>query len=150
MIELSHDYFMEQALKEAQKALDADEVPVGCVIVVEKRIIARAHNQTETLQDVTAHAEILAYTSATQFLGNKYMNECSLYVTLEPCCMCAGALNWAQFGKVIFGASDLKRGYQEFNDHMLHPKTEVIRGIKEKESAELLRAFFKGKRENSM
>jgi tRNA(adenine34) deaminase len=143
----SDTYFMQQALLEAQKAFEAGEVPVGAVVVCENRIIARAHNQTEQLTDVTAHAEILALTAASNYLGSKYLNECALFVTLEPCLMCAGALAWAQFGRVVFGASDEKRGFMLYGGKaLLHPKTKLELGILEQACGELLTSFFKNKR----
>lgn len=141
------DYFMQEALKEAQKALAIGEVPVGAVIVVNNRIIARAHNQTEKLTDATAHAEMLAVTAAANFLGSKYLSECTLYVTLEPCVMCAGALHWVQLGKLVFGASDVQRGYELVKHPVLHAKTEVIRGVREQESRALINTFFKSIRD---
>lgn len=139
-------YFMKEALKEAQKALEKDEVPVGCVIVCENEIIARAHNLTERLNDVTAHAEMQAFTSAADFLGGKYLNECSLYVTLEPCIMCAGASYWAQLTRIVYGAKDVKRGYSQLTQNVLHPKTEVISGVMKNECSKLLMDFFERKR----
>ena len=144
--EQSDEHFMKEALKEAQKAYDEDEVPVGAVIVCENKIIARAHNMTERLNDVTAHAEMLAYTSATDFLGGKYLSECTLYVTLEPCIMCAGAGYWTQLKKIVYGASDLKRGYSILNENILHPKTTVISGVLNNECSELITRFFAKKR----
>ncbi len=140
------EYYMKEALKEAQKAFDEDEVPVGAVVVCDNKIIARAHNMTEKLNDVTAHAEMLAITSATNFLGGKYLNECSLYVTLEPCIMCGGALYWSQIKKVVYASSDLKRGFSNIEKNILHPKTEVIRGIMQQEASDLITSFFKSKR----
>ncbi len=143
----SDESFMQEAIKEAKKAFDADEVPVGAVIVCNNKIIARAHNLTERLSDVTAHAEMQAITSASSFLNGKYLNECTLYVTLEPCVMCAGAIGWAQFGKLVFGASDTKRGFNLLNQNkILHPKIEVISGILEEECALLIKKFFQKKR----
>lgn len=142
----SPEYFMTQALKEAEKAFDDDEVPVGAIITLENKIIAKAYNQTEKLKDITAHAEIIAYTAAAQYLDSKYLPECTLYVTLEPCCMCAGMLKWAQFKKIVYGATDLKNGYQELNPKIIHPKTEVITGVLEEKCAHLLSTFFKQKR----
>lgn len=139
-------YFMNEALKEAQKAFDADEVPVGAVIVANNKIIARAHNLTERLTDVTAHAEMQAITAAANALGGKYLHECTMYVTLEPCPMCAGALNWAQITKVVYGANDEKRGYRLFGTTMLHPKTLVSSGVKSEECGQLIRTFFNSKR----
>jgi len=143
------EHFMKEALKEAQKAFDADEVPVGAVIVCENQIIARAHNFSERLNDVTAHAEMQAFTSASNFLGGKYLTECILYVTLELCVMCAGAAFWTQIGKIVYGATDKKRGYSLIDKNILHPKTKVNKGILEKECSELLKLFFKQKREIS-
>jgi len=137
---------MNEALKEAQKAFDADEVPVGAVIVANNKIIARGHNLTERLTDVTAHAEMQAITAAANALGGKYLHECTMYVTLEPCPMCAGALNWAQITKMVYGASDEKRGYRLFGNNMLHPKTLVSNGIKEEECSQLIKTFFNSKR----
>lgn len=137
------EYFMREALKEAQKAFDIGEVPVGAVVVCKNRIIARAHNQTEKLTDATAHAEMLAVTSAANHLGSKYLTECTLYVTLEPCVMCAGALAWVQLQKLVFGASDIQRGYSLIQSPVLHGKTEVVRGIKAEESRQLINDFFK-------
>ena len=139
-------YFMRQALQEAQKAAQRDEVPVGAVVVCQGRIIARGHNLTETLTDVTAHAEMQAITSAAGFLGGKYLVDCTLYVTVEPCVMCAGALGWSQISKIVYGASDEKRGFSRFAPNALHPKTEVIAGILEEECSALMKEFFKKKR----
>ena len=139
-------YFMRQALNEAQKAYDAGEVPVGAVIVCDGRIIARGFNQTERLSDVTAHAEIIALTAATEYLGSKYLDECDLYVTLEPCPMCAGALAWAQLKRLVFAASDDKRGFMRFGKEMLHPKTKVELGIMQDECSDMIKRFFKEKR----
>lgn len=138
---------MREALKEARKAFDADEVPVGAVVVCNNMIIARAHNLTERLTDVTAHAEMQAITAAASYLGGKYLNECIVYVTVEPCAMCAGALFWAQAGTVVYGARDDKRGYRLINPGMLHPKTKIISGIHEQECSELMKDFFRKKRE---
>jgi len=138
--------FMKTALREAQKAFDEDEVPVGAVIVCDNKIIARAHNMTERLNDVTAHAEMLAVTSATDFLGGKYLNECTLYVTLEPCVMCAGALYWTQLKKVVYGAADKKRGFSSISSTILHPKTEIVRGLLANECSKIVIDFFAKKR----
>ena len=170
--EVDHDYFMKEALKEAKKAFEADEVPVGAVIVAQGRIIARSHNLTEMLNDPTAHAEMQAITSATAHIGGKYLLECTLYVTLEPCMMCAGATYWAHLGQLVYGASDAKRGYNlveganavdtinrvnqvhpksnilHLKSNILHPKTNVVSGIMAEEAAELLRQFFQKKRSN--
>jgi len=141
------DYFMREALKEARKAFDLGEVPVGAVVVCQNKILARTHNQTEQLTDATAHAEMLAVTAAANYLGSKYLSECTLYVTLEPCVMCAGALHWSQLQKLVYGADDLQRGYSLVKSPLLHPRTEVVRGIKKDESKELVDAFFKRLRE---
>ena len=143
----SDEDYMKEALKEAQKALELDEVPVGAVIVCNNQIIARAHNFTERLNDVTAHAEMQAFTAAADYLGGKYLNECTLYVTLEPCVMCAGASYWAQLNKIVFGASDEKRGFQKKAANVLHPKTECVKGVMAEECAQLLTDFFASKRE---
>lgn len=137
------EYFMREALKEAVKAFDTGEVPVGAVVVSNNKIIARAHNQTEKLTDATAHAEMLAITAAANYLGSKYLSECTLYVTLEPCVMCAGALHWTQLEKLVFGASDIQRGYSIVSTPLLHPRTEVVKGIKAEESKKLINDFFK-------
>src|SRR6187551_1192215 len=129
----SDDYFMRIALTEAQKAYDADEIPVGAIIVCRNQVISRAHNMTEKLNDVTAHAEMIAFTSASNFLNSKYLNECTLYVTLEPCLMCAGASYWTQLSKIVFGAHDEKRGYSKAKGIILHPKTKIVSGVLEKE-----------------
>jgi tRNA(adenine34) deaminase len=139
----SDEYFMQMALREAEDAFEEGEIPVGAVVVLEDKIIAKAHNLTQTLNDVTAHAEMQALTSAFHYLGAKYLNDCTLYVTLEPCVMCAGALYWAQIGKIVYGADDPKRGYTLVNTSLLHPKTEVVKGILEKECQSLLEVFFK-------
>ena len=142
----SDEYFMNEALKEAVNAFDKQEVPVGAVIVCEKEILARAHNLTETLTDVTAHAEMQAFTAAASSLGGKYLNECTLYVTLEPCVMCAGAAFWTQIGKIVYGAEDEKRGYRLANHPLLHPKTKVTSGLLAEQCSTLLKVFFKNKR----
>lgn len=139
-------YYMKQALAEAQKAAERGEVPVGAVVVCKDRIIARAYNLTETLTDVTAHAEMQAITAATSSLGGKYLNECTLYVTVEPCVMCAGAIGWAQTGRLVFGAADEKRGYQRYAPQALHPKTQVSQGVLADECARLMKEFFLNKR----
>lgn len=140
------EYFMKQAFLEAQKAFALDEVPVGAVIVSNNTVIARAHNFTEHLHDVTAHAEIQAITAASEYIGAKYLTGCTLYVTLEPCVMCAGALYWAQLDKIVFAARDEKRGAGRFGTELYHPKTLVINGIMEKECSELMLSFFQSKR----
>ena len=139
-------YYMKQALKEAQIAEAADEIPIGAVIVCNDQIIARAHNLTETLTDVTAHAEMQAITAASSVLGGKYLYTCTLYVTVEPCVMCAGAIAWAQLGRLVYGAPDEKRGYSVYAPNALHPKTAVTSGVLEEECAALMRQFFQGKR----
>ena len=138
-------YFMKRALQEAQLAFDKNEVPVGAIIVMNNQIIARAHNLTETLNDVTAHAEMQAFTAAADYLGGKYLDKCTLYVTLEPCQMCAGASYWTQLGKIVYGASEEKRGF-EILQTKLHPKTTVIRGVLETDCSEILKRFFIEKR----
>lgn len=143
---LKDDFFMKQALQEAQKAYEKDEVPVGAVVVAQQTIIARAHNLTETLNDVTAHAEMQVITAAANYLGSKYLNDCTLYVTLEPCAMCAGAIFWAQLGKLVYAATDPKRGYRLTGASMLHPKTRVIHGLLSNEAESLLKEFFRKKR----
>lgn len=139
-------YFMRQALLEAQKAGERDEVPIGAVVVCQGRIIARGHNLTETLTDVTAHAEMQAVTAAAGFLGGKYLVDCTLYVTVEPCVMCAGALGWSQISRIVYGAGDEKRGYARLAPNALHPKTEVVAGMLEDECSKLVKNFFKKKR----
>lgn len=142
----SHEYFMKEALKEARKAFEEDEIPVGAVVVCNNHIVARAHNLTEKLNDVTAHAEMLAFTAAEEHVGSKYLKECSLYVTLEPCVMCAGAASWTQLGELVYGAHDEKRGYSLVSQKLLHPATRVLGGILEKESRAMLKEFFRLKR----
>lgn len=137
------EFFMHEALKESRKAFELGEVPVGAVIVAKNRIIARAHNQTEKLTDATAHAEMIAVTSAANYLGSKYLTECTMYVTLEPCVMCAGALHWVQLQRLVYGASDIQRGYSLVDAALLHPKTEVVSGIMAKESKSLIDTFFR-------
>lgn len=139
-------YFMKEALKEAQTAFEKDEVPVGAVIVCKGQIIGRGHNLTEHLTDVTAHAEMQAFTAAASYLGGKYLSLCTLYVTLEPCVMCGGAAFWTQIGRIVYGANDEKRGYSKLNPSILHPKTKVEKGILENECASLMQSFFKQKR----
>lgn len=139
-------YFMRQALEQARQAAAAGEIPVGAIVVSQDRIIARGHNQTEQLQDVTAHAEVIALTAAANHLGSKYLPNCTLYVTLEPCVMCAGALAWAQLGRIVYGAADEKRGFMRHGRELLHPKTKLAYGILHDECAELMTSFFKDKR----
>lgn len=147
---MTDEYFMQQALKEANRALEADEVPIGAVIVMQNRIIGRGYNQVETLNDATAHAEIIALTSAFNYLGSKYLPEATLYVTVEPCTMCCGALYWSKIGKLIYGASDLKHGgislFSKSNKNLLHPKTTVVTDILSEECAFLMKDFFKKRR----
>ena len=138
----SDEHYMKEALKQAQIAFDEGEVPVGAVIVCNNQIIARAHNQTERLEDATAHAEMLAITAAEHHLGTKYLNECTLYVTLEPCVMCAGATYWAQLGKVVYGARDEKRGYSVINSKITHPKSEIHHGVLAQECGQIVTDFF--------
>jgi tRNA(adenine34) deaminase len=140
------EYFMQEALKEARKAFELDEVPVGAVLVCGNKIIARAHNLSERLTDATAHAEMQAYTAASNYLGAKYLEECTLYVTVEPCVMCAGASQWTRIGKIVFGASDPKKGYSKFGDNLLHPRTKISGGLLEAECSELMSSYFKLKR----
>ena len=139
-------YYMKKALEEARQAYAKDEIPVGAVVVCNDRIIARAHNLTETLTDVTAHAEMQAITAAANALGGKYLNECTLYVTVEPCVMCAGAIGWSQLKRLVYGASDEKRGYRRFAPQALHPRTEVTDGVMADEAASLMKEFFSRKR----
>lgn len=146
---LKHDdeHWMRQALREAERAFAADEVPIGAVVVWGDKLIARAHNHTERLNDVTAHAEMQAITAAAEHIGGKYLHDCTLYVTLEPCVMCAGAMNWAHIGRIVFGAFDEKGGYRRIGSSLLlHPKTKVTGGILEAECADLMKAFFRKKR----
>ena len=138
---LSDTYFMQKALQEAQIAFEQGEVPVGAVITIGERIIAKAHNLTEKLTDVTAHAEMQAITAASEYLGGKYLMDCTLYVNLEPCVMCAGALYWSQIGKVVYGATDSKRGYHLFGN-LLHPKTQVVQGVLEEPCSQIVKDFF--------
>lgn len=138
--------YMQEALREARMALEEDEVPIGAVIVCRGRIIGKGHNMTERLHDPTAHAEMIAITAATEALGGKYLNDCTLYVTVEPCPMCSGALNWAQIGRIVYGAGDPKRGGSLYSPSLLHPKTEVRSGVLAKECMELVTGFFKEKR----
>ncbi len=140
------EYFMKKALAEAEAAFEQGEIPVGAVVVTGNRIIARAHNLTELLNDVTAHAEMQGITAAANLLGGKYLDQCTIYVTVEPCVMCAGALAWAQAGKIVFGAPDEKRGYRKHAPGVLHPKTEVVKGVLQEECAALMKNFFLNKR----
>lgn len=141
------EFFMREALKEAGKAFDIGEVPVGAVVVCNNKIIARAHNQIEKLTDATAHAEMLAITAASNYLGSKYLNECTLYVTLEPCVMCGGALHWIQLMKLVYGASDVQKGFSLSKSPVLHPKTNVVSGVKKEDCKEMMDDFFKRIRE---
>lgn len=143
ILDRSDEFFMEEALKEARKAFELGEVPVGAVVVCKNKIIARAHNQTEQLTDATAHAEMLAVTAASYEIGSKYLDECTLYVTLEPCVMCAGALHWVQLQRLVYGAEDVQRGFSLIKNPLLHPRTEIVKGIKKDPSKELIDSFFR-------
>lgn len=143
----SSEFFMQEALKQAKMAAEAGEIPVGAIVVCEDRIIARAHNQVEMLRDPTAHAEMIAITSAAEYLGGKFLDGCTMYVTLEPCAMCAGALCWARIGNLVFGAADPKRGYRLHGEGLLHPKTQVEASVLAEPSIAMLNAFFRGIRE---
>ena len=145
---MNDEHFMRQALVQAQNAFDEDEVPIGAVVVINNKIIARGYNQVEKLQDPTAHAEIIALTSAFNYLGSKYLVDASLYVTIEPCLMCAGALYWSKIGRIVYGASDEKNGYLHITkeNSPFHPKTELVKGVLQEECAELIKTFFKQKR----
>ena len=143
----SDEYFMNEAIKEAHKALEADEIPIGAVIVMKNKIIARAHNLTERLNDVTAHAEMQAFTAASNYLSAKYLQESTLYVTVEPCVMCAGAAYWTQISRIVIGTSDSKRGYSAIGETLFHPKTEIVKGVLAEECKTLIQDFFKSKRE---
>lgn len=138
--------YMAEALREAKEALEEGEIPIGAVVICRGRIIGKGHNMTERLHDATAHAEMIAITAATEAMGGKYLNDCTLYVTVEPCPMCAGALNWSQIGRVVYGTIDPKRGYSLFSPSLLHPKTEVSAGVLAEECSELITGFFKNKR----
>ena len=142
----TYQKYMAEALKEAANAAAEEEVPIGAVVVCNGRIVGRGHNMTERLKDPSAHAEMIAITAATEALGGKYLDSCSLYVTVEPCPMCAGAMNWAQLGELVYGASDPKRGYTRFTPSLLHPKTKVVAGIMDRECGETVSDFFKNKR----
>ncbi len=146
MIIFDDEYYMREAIKEAEKAFDLDEVPVGAVIVSGERIIARAHNLTEKLNDVTAHAEMQAFTAASEYLGGKFLEDCTLYVTLEPCVMCAGAAFWTRISRLVYGADDEKRGYSLTGSRILHPNTIVCKGILKEECSSILKSFFEKKR----
>ncbi len=145
-MEQDDSYYMRQALEEAKAAAKADEVPIGAVVVADGRVIARCHNLTETLTDVTAHAEMQAITAAAEHQGGKYLTGCTIYVTVEPCVMCAGALGWSQISRIVYGAPDEKRGYRAYAPHALHHRTEVKEGVMEEESRKLMQSFFKKKR----
>lgn len=142
-MQYNDEYYMGKALEQARKGASEGEIPIGAVIVCQGKIIARGHNLTERLKDTTAHAEMLSITTATNFLGGKYLNDCTIYVTVEPCPMCAAALAWSQIARVVYGASDAKRGYSLFSPSLLHPKTEVTKGVMEKECSEIVSNFFK-------
>lgn len=143
------EYFMKEAVNEAKKALKKDEVPIGAVIVSNNKIIARGHNMVETLKDSTAHAEILAFTSASEYMGGKFLEDCTLYVTLEPCVMCAGASYWNRITNIVYGCQDEKRGYSTYSKNILHPKTTIKGEVMKDECSQLLKDFFKKKRENN-
>ena len=143
---LNDEYFMRIALSEAKKAFDEDEIPIGAVIVANKTVIAKTHNMTQRLNDVTAHAEMLAFTAASAYLQSKYLIDCTLYITIEPCPMCAGAAYWTQISRIVFGAVDPRRGYQTIRSSLLHPTTQVTKNVFSKECGELMQKYFKGKR----
>jgi tRNA(adenine34) deaminase len=145
---MNDDYYMEQALKEARNAYEEGEVPVGAIVVLNERIIARGHNMVEKLNDPTAHAEMIALTSAFNYLGSKYLPDATLYVTVEPCLMCSGGLYWSKIGRIVWGADDIKNGHRHFtgNNNPFHPKTTIVQGIKQEECATLIKAFFKERR----
>lgn len=142
VVDFSDEYFMKMALKEAQKAFDKGEIPIGAVIVGNKQILAKAYNLVELLNDPTAHAEMQAITAATEIIGGKYLNECTIYITVEPCAMCAGALFWAQVGRIVYATTDDKRGYSVFSTSIVHPKTKILGGVLEKEARDLMNQFF--------
>lgn len=146
MMSQEDEYYMGLALMQAQKALDEEEIPVGAVVVCQGRVVAKAYNQTEVLTDVTAHAEMIAITSAAQTIGAKYLKDCTMYVTLEPCLMCAGALYWSQLGRLVYGAKEEKRGFERVGQSVLHPKTEIQGGVRAEESESLLKEFFSMRR----
>ena len=151
MIQLFDDeYFMKRALAEAEHAFSEGEIPVGAIVVCNNRIISRSHNQTEKLNDVTAHAEMQAITAASNLLGSKYLRECTLYVTLEPCIMCAGALGWSQINRIVYGASDDKKGFLKFGSNIIHSKTEILGGVLQNECSALIRKFFASKRQQTI
>lgn len=143
---MSDQFFMEKAMEQALMAFEADEVPIGAVLVSDQRLIGRGHNQTEQLNDSTAHAEMIALSAGFEYLSSKYLEGCTLYITLEPCVMCAGAMKWAQLGRIVYGAADDKNGFMQFSRKILHPKTVVEYGLMEDESSALLKKFFKSKR----
>jgi tRNA(adenine34) deaminase len=143
---LNDEYFMRMAISEAEKALEIGEIPIGCVIVSNDLVIAKAHNMTETLNDVTAHAEMQAFTAASEYLGSKYLNDCTLYVTLEPCAMCLGGAYWTQIGKIVYAAEDKKHKHRLDKKQLLHPKTQIKGGVLEEECVHLLQRFFHTKR----
>ena len=143
---MEDERFMREALAEARRALEAGEVPIGAVVVADGRVIGRGHNLTETLHDVTAHAEMQAITAAEEFLGGKYLNECTLYVTVEPCVMCAGATGWSQMRRVVYGAADPKRGFRTYAPRALHPRADVVEGVLAEECSRLMTDFFRDKR----
>lgn len=140
------EMYMKEALKLAQKAFEEDEVPIGAIVVCKGKIIGKGYNLTERLKDVTAHAEMQAFTAAANYMGGKYLQDCTLYVTIEPCVMCAGASYWTQISRIVYGARDEKRGYSSFAEGIIHPKTEIVRGVMEAECAALIQTFFRNKR----
>ncbi len=142
----SDEYFMRKALQEAEIAFEEDEVPIGAVVVSQNKVIGRGHNQVERLRDATAHAEMLAITAASDYLGSKYLDDCTIFVTLEPCAMCAGALRWVRADRIVFGATEPKFGYSRFSRELVHPKTEIVTGVLAEEAAALMRAFFQSRR----
>ena len=144
----SDEYFMRKALQEAQLAFEEDEVPIGAVVVAENKVIGRGHNQVERLRDATAHAEMLAITAASDYLGSKFLTECTIFVTVEPCAMCAGALRWVRAKRIVFGAPEPKFGYRCFSESLVHPKTEIVTGVMADECAALMRTFFQSRRED--
>ena len=144
----SDEYFMRKALQEAQLAFEEDEVPIGAVVVAENKVIGRGHNQVERLRDATAHAEMLAITAASDYLGSKFLTECTIFVTVEPCAMCAGALRWVRAKRIVFGASEPKFGYRCYSENLVHPKTEIVTGVMADECTALMRTFFQSRRED--
>ena len=146
----SDEHYMRQALRQAELAFEEDEVPIGAIVVAHNRVIGKGYNQVEKLNDATAHAEMIAATAASQYLGHKYLDGCTLYVTIEPCAMCAGALRWLQFDRVVYGASEPKVGYTRYSEDIIHPKTEVLGGLMAEECAQIMKNFFKKKRDKDL